>query len=293
MDKKMAACAAPPGSWCNGTQHIVAAAARSLAHPQPPVFAHRVLKDAPSLPHEQRALAAPVHHGGCCCDICTSHCASSAVYNCDTCTGAATHQCALCYYRALNHSHHHDTCYDPPHSPPMPPAPPSPPRPPPSPPAPPRPPPSSPSPPSTPTPSSPPPSPPSRPPSDPPSLPLPPCVSSSSSWQGAVRRRASPVATDSSFLSDPSGCSHGDPIPPEGLDGDTHGDQANAARSPSLVTGAGMTAALFLLLGAGFSLQLIRRRRQQLLRQATWTTVFSQVNAAAAGGAAAGVVEGY
>ena len=116
----MAACDAPPGSWCNGTQHIVAAAARSLAHPQPPVFAHRVLKDAPSLPHEQRALAAPVHHGGCCCDICTSHCASSAVYNCDTCTGAATHQCALCYYRALNHSHHHDTCYDPPHSPPMP-----------------------------------------------------------------------------------------------------------------------------------------------------------------------------
>ena len=116
----MAACDAPPGSWCNGTQYIVAAAARSLAHPQPPVFAHRVLKDAPSLPHEQRALAAPVHHGGCCCDICTSHCASSAGYNCDTCTGAATPQCAVCYYRALNHSHHHDTCYDPPHSPPMP-----------------------------------------------------------------------------------------------------------------------------------------------------------------------------
>ena len=43
--------------------------------------------------------------------------------------------------------------------------------------------------------------------------------------------------------------------------------QADAARVSSLVTGAGMTAALFLLLGVGFSLQLYRRRRQQILRQ--------------------------
>ena len=105
------ACEAPPGSWCNGTQHIVAAPAHSLA--QPPVFAHSLFNDALSRPHEQRALSA-LAHGGCCCDICTSHCASSAAYNCETCAGAADAQCAMCYYRALNHSHHHGTCYDPP-----------------------------------------------------------------------------------------------------------------------------------------------------------------------------------
>ena len=60
-----------------------------------------------------------------------------------------------------------------------------------------------------------------------------------------------------------------------------------AASVSLLVMGAGMTAALFLLLGVGFSLQLYRRRRQQILRQipSGWTTVLgSQVNAAAAGG---------
>ena len=65
-----------------------------------------------------------------------------------------------------------------------------------------------------------------------------------------------------------------------------YGEQADAARVSSLVTGAGMTAALFLLLGVGFSLQLYRRRRQQILRQVPsgWTTVFAQsANAAAAG----------
>ena len=73
-----------------------------------------------------------------------------------------------------------------------------------------------------------------------------------------------------------------DPHDPDVL----YGEQADAARVSSLVTGAGMTAALFLLLGVGFSLQLYRRRRQQILRQVPsgWTTVFAQsANAAAAG----------
>ena len=194
-------CDAPPGSWCNSTQHIVAAAAHSSA--QPPVFAHSLFNDAPSRPHERRALSAPAH-GGCCCDVCTSHCASSAAYKCDTCVGAADAQCALCYFRALNHSYHHGTCYDPPHSPPhsppTPPAPPRPlcppPRPPPSPLAPPLPPPSSPSPPSSP-PSLPPPLPPPSSPSPPPllppflppALPLPPCDPSSDGAESAARRR--------------------------------------------------------------------------------------------------------
>ena len=68
----------------------------------------------------------------------------------------------------------------------------------------------------------------------------------------------------------------------EEVEGDIHG-KVDAARVSSLVTGAGMTAALFLLLGVGFSLQLYRRRRQ-LQREASsaWSTIQALSQPAAA-----------
>lgn len=109
------ACIAPPGAWCNATSVIPTyvneaqqSSARSLA----------------SL-HDHRALVV----GGCCCHLCDASCASSSMYDCNTCAGAATAECASCYFAAMSHHNSNGDCWE---SPPQPPSPPPSPAPPPS-----------------------------------------------------------------------------------------------------------------------------------------------------------------
>ena len=79
---------APAGAWYNGTQLRYAASLLPLH------------TDLYAALHKRRELVAA---GGCCCDVCTSYCASSTLYSCEHCTGAATPACAACYYHALHH----------------------------------------------------------------------------------------------------------------------------------------------------------------------------------------------
>jgi len=100
-----AACIAPAGHWCNGTTVGSISAGAKVTR-------------------MRRGLEV----GGCCCAICVDECASSTHYNCGACTGAATWQCASCYYAAEQHHEIDGHCFPSPPWPPMfPPAPPYPP----------------------------------------------------------------------------------------------------------------------------------------------------------------------
>ena len=106
------ACTAPPGSWCNGT---VVIALWTRSDPKPTSSAAAL-----------RALAAG-EVGGCCCSLCEAACASSPVYSCESCTGAATRGCAACYFTARSYHGTYGDCWESPPSPPwLPPLPPHP-----------------------------------------------------------------------------------------------------------------------------------------------------------------------
>ena len=102
-------CHAPVGHWCNGTSLVALPSAE-----------RRRLPDEES--HPKRSLTTA---GGCCCNVCSLACATSAVYSCLQCTGAASPGCAACYFDALAHYSSNGACLDPPPLPPLAPPPPT------------------------------------------------------------------------------------------------------------------------------------------------------------------------
>ena len=75
-----------------------------------------------------------------------------------------------------------------------------------------------------------------------------------------------------------------DELPREGRGENSH-DRLDRARAETLITAAGLTVAVLLLLGVGFTLQLYRRRRLQILRQipSGWSAVVGRGSGAQGG----------
>ena len=103
-------CTAPPGYYCNGSSYVFARLDwQPLERGESGGARHLELKR--------------LEVGGCCCDFCTLQCASSLLYQCDSCTGAATPECASCYWYSKTYYASNGVCFDPPPSPPRSPAP--------------------------------------------------------------------------------------------------------------------------------------------------------------------------